>query len=153
MNNHTTKRKPYYEANEVGRKYLCRLEERRKTDYNDLSFENGKDFCSDLNKNVIRISEVKMPGLFFILPFQSVSSGSWYSSSAPSKWRAILNKRGTWGAGRLLKVTLNNVAEPGLHFLFQLKEETQCWFGFLNFTLVFGSCLKIISKISQQHQV
>lgn len=66
MNNHTTKRKPYYEANEVGRKYLCRLEERRKTDYNDLSFENGKDFCSDLNKNVIRISEVKMPSLFFL---------------------------------------------------------------------------------------
>lgn len=147
MNNHTTKRKPYYEANEVGRKYLCRLEERRKTDDNDLSFENGKDFCSDLNKNVIRISEVKMPGLFY-LPFQSVSPGSYYSSSAPSKWRAVLNKRGTWGAGHPLKVTLSNVAVSGLHFLFQLKEETQCWLlsnlSFFYFTPVFGSCLKII---------
>lgn len=64
MNNHKTK-KTFYEANEVGRKYLCSLEECRKTDYNDLMSENGKDFCSDLNKNVIQISEMKMRYLFY----------------------------------------------------------------------------------------
>jgi hypothetical protein len=58
-------------------KYLGNPKEYIKTDYNELNLGKGKDFCSDLNKNKILISEMRM-WYFFIMPFLFVNSSLHY---------------------------------------------------------------------------